>query len=93
MTKQGKYETVYCKRGYSHNYGRQIDELITWFSERLGRYEPFALTEDERTIDDITKKLKDVSKAEAVVLTTKNKLYDNWKKTFRDVVIGRYESL
>lgn len=53
----------------------------------------YRLSDDEDAIDKITKKLKDVSHAEAVVLTTKNKLYKNWKDDFREVVIGRYETL
>ncbi len=47
----------------------------------------------EDSIDAVSKKLKEVGKAEAVVLTTKNKLYLNWKKNFKDTVVKRYETL
>jgi len=39
------------------------------------------LTESDTNTDEIKKKL-DVSKAEAVVLSTKNRLYNEWKKLF-----------
>jgi len=40
----GKYEQVYAERDYSADYGRQIDDLITWFGSRLGDHEPIRLS-------------------------------------------------
>jgi len=50
------------------------------------------LTDDDKKPDDIAKKL-DISKAEAVILTTKNKLYIQWKQMFRKTAEERYEML
>ncbi|HIQ49711.1 MAG TPA: hypothetical protein EYH56_00790 [Nanoarchaeota archaeon] len=47
---------------------------------------------DEENPDEIAKKLE-VSKAEAVILATKNKLYKEWKELFGREVIERYERL
>jgi len=50
------------------------------------------LTDDDKEPDKIAKKL-DISKAEAVILTTKNKLYIQWKGMFRKVAEERYKML
>ncbi len=50
------------------------------------------LNDDEDNADKITKRLP-ISKAEAVILATKNKLYNEWKSLFYGTVKGRYERL
>jgi hypothetical protein len=50
------------------------------------------LKEEDTDIQKVEKDLE-VSKAEAVILVTKNKLYLNWKKTFRKVALDRYNIL
>lgn len=50
------------------------------------------LTDEDVEPDKIVKKL-DVSKAEAIVLTTKNKLYLEWKNMFREAAKERYEHI
>lgn len=50
------------------------------------------LEDKDDKVDDIAKKLN-ISKAEAVILTTKNKLYNSWKGTFLTVVRDRYHLL
>jgi hypothetical protein len=47
------------------------------------------LNDEDVDIDKVKKKM-DVSKAEAVVLVTKNKLYQVWKKMFEPEVKSRY---
>lgn len=47
---------------------------------------------DEEDPDEIAKKLE-ISKAEAVILATKNKLYKEWKELFGREVMQRYERL
>jgi hypothetical protein len=49
---------------------------------------------DEKDVDikDISKKFN-VSQAEAVILATKNKLYNQWKVMFREAVVQRYQLL
>lgn len=47
---------------------------------------------DEENPDEIAKKLE-ISKAEAVILATKNKLYKEWKDLFGREVLQRYERL
>lgn len=47
---------------------------------------------EEEDPDEIAKKLN-ISKAEAVILATKNKLYKEWKELFGMEVIERYERL
>ncbi len=47
---------------------------------------------DEEDPDEIAKKLE-ISKAEAVILATKNKLYKEWKQVFGKEVLERYERL
>jgi len=47
------------------------------------------LADDDDEPGKVQKKL-DISRAEAVILVTKIKLYKNWKKTFLDVVKERY---
>ena len=47
------------------------------------------LSDDDDEPGKVQKKL-DISRAEAVILVTKIKLYKNWKKTFLDVVKERY---
>ncbi len=49
-------------------------------------------TPPEEQVDKIRKEL-DVSQAEAVVLKTKNELYNEWKRLFRPVVLERYARL
>lgn len=51
------------------------------------------LSIEEVTIEKVETKLEGISKAEAVILTTKNKLFIEWEKMFRDAAIERYESL
>ncbi|MBU3904603.1 MAG: hypothetical protein KJ906_00435 [Nanoarchaeota archaeon] len=50
------------------------------------------LTDEDNEPSKIQKKLK-ISEAEAMLLTTKNKLYSTWKKTFKNTVVSRYETL
>jgi len=50
------------------------------------------LTDEDDEPGKVQKKL-DISRAEAVILVTKIKLYKNWKKTFLDVVKERYTML
>ncbi len=50
------------------------------------------LTDEEIKVESIIDRLK-VSRAEAVILVTKNKLYNEWKSLFFDTVKGRYERL
>ena len=52
----------------------------------------FMRLKDEEDIGEIQKKL-DISKAEAVILVTKNKLYKKWKVNFKKVAMDRYEML
>ena len=50
------------------------------------------LTDEMIDVDEITKELN-VTKAEGVVLATKNKLYNEWKKLFVPEIKSRYEKL
>ncbi len=50
------------------------------------------LTDTDIDVDAIKKKL-DVSKAEAVVLSTKNRLYQEWKKLFVPEIKSRYQRI
>jgi len=50
------------------------------------------LTDKDDTPEGINKKY-DLSKAEAVVLTTKNKLYVQWKDMFKEAAIERYQRI
>lgn len=50
------------------------------------------LKDEDDDPDKIAKRL-DVSKAEGVILTTKNKLYKEWKTIFKQVAIDRYNHL
>lgn len=50
------------------------------------------LTDDDTDPDKVREKL-DISKAEAVVLVTKNKLYLEWKKLFSPEIKARYERI
>jgi hypothetical protein len=52
----------------------------------------YAITEADDTVDEIMKRLG-VSRAEAVVLKTKNTLFREWLKLFGDTVKDRYEML
>ena len=52
----------------------------------------FMKLKDEENPDEIAKKLN-ISKAEAVILATKNKLYKEWKELFGKEVVKRYERL
>ncbi len=51
------------------------------------------LSSDEDSIEKVKKALEGISKAEAVILTTKNKLFIEWKKMFKDAAIDRYDQL
>ncbi|MFH0890162.1 MAG: hypothetical protein V1836_03430 [Candidatus Aenigmatarchaeota archaeon] len=52
------------------------------------------LEDDMKTSEDIVKRLvPKITTAEAVVLATKNKLFDRWKETFLDAVKQRYLNL
>jgi len=50
------------------------------------------LKDEDMDIDKIMKRLK-ISRAEAIILVTKNKLYVDWKDMFRKAVRDRYERL
>ena len=50
------------------------------------------LTDEDVELDKISKKLN-VSKAESVLLSTKNRLYKEWKEMFRRAAMERYERL
>jgi hypothetical protein len=52
----------------------------------------YALTEEDETVDGIMKRLG-ISRAEAVVLKTKNTLFREWMKLFGNTVKERYEML
>ena len=49
--------------------------------------------EDEDKTPDQIKDKYDVSKAEAVILKTKNDLYKEWRKMFKEAAMERYERL
>lgn len=51
------------------------------------------LSSDENGIEKVKDKLKGISNAEAVILTTKNKLYIEWARMFRGAAIERYSQL
>lgn len=51
-----------------------------------------SITDEDEEAETIKKKLG-ISKAEAVILATKNKLFREWKSFFFDTVKGRYERL
>lgn len=51
------------------------------------------LSSGDDTIEKVEKRLKGISKAEAVILTTKNKLYIEWKKIFQQASVNRYDQL
>lgn len=51
------------------------------------------LSSGEDSIEKTETKLKGISKAEAVILTTKNKLFIEWEKMFRDAAAERYDQL
>ncbi|MBU5557753.1 MAG: hypothetical protein QW751_01925 [Candidatus Aenigmatarchaeota archaeon] len=53
----------------------------------------FIRLKDEYTDPDVIKNKLGVSRPEAVILATKNRLYIEWKKTFLDVAKLRYETL
>ncbi len=50
------------------------------------------MADDDLDIDKVSKKL-DISRAEAVVLITKNKLYQEWKRIFGPEIKGRYRRI
>ncbi|MBI2972020.1 MAG: hypothetical protein HYY37_06370 [Candidatus Aenigmarchaeota archaeon] len=50
------------------------------------------LSDDDTEPDKVKEKL-DISKAEAVVLVTKNKLYKEWKKLFEPEIKSRFEHI
>lgn len=50
------------------------------------------LADEDLDPDTIAKKIN-VSKAEGVILTTKNKLYQEWKKMFREATVERYNHI
>ncbi|MEM5814319.1 MAG: hypothetical protein QXD77_00705 [Candidatus Aenigmatarchaeota archaeon] len=52
----------------------------------------YSLTEEDDTVDGIKDRLK-ISRAEAVVLKTKNTLFREWLKLFGGTVKDRYETL
>lgn len=51
------------------------------------------LSSGEDSIEKVENALKGISKAEAVILTTKNKLFIEWEKMFKDTAADRYNSL
>lgn len=51
------------------------------------------LSSDDDSIDKVKKTLKEISSAEAVILTTKNKLFIEWEKMFRGAAAERYDQL
>jgi hypothetical protein len=51
------------------------------------------LDEKDIDIEVVKKRYSDVSRPEAVILVTKNKLYQGWKKTFLESAKQRYELL
>jgi len=50
------------------------------------------LNDDDKDWNEIGKKYK-VSRAEAIILATKNRLFVQWKKTFGDVAKERYQTI
>jgi hypothetical protein len=51
-----------------------------------------SLIDDDTDIDKVSKKIN-ISRAEAVILVTKNKLYIEWKKLFLDAAKTRYKMI
>ncbi len=51
------------------------------------------LSSDENSIEKVEGKLKGISKAEAVILTTKNKLFIEWEGMFKGAAMERYNQL
>ena len=51
-----------------------------------------SLTDEDTDIDKVVKKIN-ISRAEAVILVTKNKLYMEWKKMFLDAAKTRYQTI
>ncbi len=51
------------------------------------------LSSGDDTIEKVEKTLKGISRAESVILTTKNKLFIEWAKMFRQAAIDRYSQL
>ena len=51
-----------------------------------------SLTDEDTDIDKVVKKIN-ISRAEAVILVTKNKLYMEWKKLFLDAAKTRYQTI
>ncbi|MFZ3077211.1 MAG: hypothetical protein WA139_02035 [Candidatus Aenigmatarchaeota archaeon] len=51
------------------------------------------LSSDENNIEKVEGKLKGISKAEAVILTTKNKLFIEWEGMFKGAAKDRYSQL
>ncbi len=51
------------------------------------------LTSEDDTIEKVEDKLKGISKAEAVILTTKNKLFIEWESMFKGAAMDRYNQL
>ncbi|MBU3958057.1 MAG: hypothetical protein KKB25_03200 [Nanoarchaeota archaeon] len=51
------------------------------------------LTDKNDTIEKVENALKGISKAESVILTTKNKLFIEWENMFRTAAIERYSQL
>lgn len=51
------------------------------------------LTSEDNAIEKVESRLKGISKAEAVILTTKNKLFIEWAKIFRQAAMDRYNQL
>jgi hypothetical protein len=53
----------------------------------------FMRLKDEDDTPEKVQKALDISRAEAVILVTKNKLYKNWKEVFKNTAKERYEML
>ncbi|TRZ54032.1 hypothetical protein D4Q76_03250 [archaeon] len=51
------------------------------------------LSIDENSIEKVESKLKGISKAESVILTTKNKLFIEWGEMFKGAAMERYNQL
>lgn len=51
-----------------------------------------SLSDEDDTIEKVIKKIN-ISRAEAVILVTKNKLFVEWKKLFSEAAKGRYEMI
>lgn len=90
MDNIGKYEAIYLHRGYSSHYGKQIDDLIAWFTNRIKDRAPIQLSEDEYRmgVDKLPDDLKELTK-EAFSIWLNEKRYE---LSYNQVCIAFFEA-